>query len=58
MYSPTREQVRDFFFETWRKYRAGLPITGMESVGLDIALLHPEYHDFLSSPTKATLSCT
>ncbi|MDF3011092.1 MAG: hypothetical protein K0S03_1888, partial [Burkholderiales bacterium] len=25
MFSPTREQVRDMFFEAWRKYRAGVP---------------------------------
>ena len=48
MFNPTRDQVRDFFFETWRKYRAGLPVSGLESLGLDIVLLHPEYHDFLS----------
>jgi hypothetical protein len=48
MFDPTRGQVRDFFFETWRKYRAGLPLAGVEGVGLDIILLHPEYHAFLS----------
>ncbi len=47
MFDPSREQVREFFFETWRKYRAGLPIAGLESVALDIVLLHPEYHSFL-----------
>ena len=47
MFEPTREQARAFFFETWRKYRAGLPIAGLESVALDIVLLHPEYHGFL-----------
>jgi uncharacterized protein DUF1841 len=47
VFSPTREQVRDFFFETWRKYRAGSPLAGLEGLALDIVLLHPEYHAFL-----------
>ena len=48
MFEPTRDQVRDTFFEAWRKYRAGLPLAGIENLVLDIVLLHPEYHDFLS----------
>jgi hypothetical protein len=52
MFDPTRDQVRDFFFETWRKYRAGLPLVGVEGLGLDIILLHPEYHRFLEQIEK------
>lgn len=43
MFNPTRDQVRDFFFETWRKYRAGAPLEGLETVALQVLLLHPEY---------------
>ena len=52
MFQPSRDQVRDFFFETWRKYRAGLPLAGLENIGLDVMLLHPEYHDLLSAAEK------
>ena len=52
MFNPSRDQVRDFFFETWRKYRAGLPLAGLENIGLDVMLLHPEYHDLLSAAEK------
>ena len=53
MFDPSREQVRDLFFETWRKYRAGEPLAGgMESLVLDIVLLHPEYHEALSHPSR------
>jgi hypothetical protein len=52
MFNPSREQVRDFFFETWRKYRAGEPLAGLETVALDIALLHPEYHPVLDNPGR------
>ena len=52
MFEPSRDQVRNFFFETWRKYRAGMPLAGLENLGLDIMLLHPEYHDLLGKPEK------
>lgn len=52
MFNPTREQVRDFFFETWQKYRAGEPLAGLEGVALDIALLHPEYHAILDQSER------
>ena len=52
MFDPTREQVRDFFFETWRKYRAAEPLVGLESVALEVALLHPEYHALLERPER------
>jgi hypothetical protein len=52
MFNPTREQVREMFFGAWRKYRAGQPLVGIESLALDIILLHPEYHDALSAPAR------
>lgn len=36
------------FFETWRKYRAGEPLVGIETIVLDVILAHPEYHPILS----------
>lgn len=50
MYAPTRDQAREFFFSTWRKYRGGSPLTGLEATALDILLLHPEYHAILDDP--------
>jgi hypothetical protein len=52
MFEPSRDQVRDFFFETWRKYRAGMPLAGLETLGLEVMLLHPEYHEMLMHPDK------
>ena len=52
MFNPSREQVRDFFFETWRKYRTSEPLAGLETVALEIALLHPEYHPVLDHPDR------
>jgi Domain of unknown function (DUF1841) len=52
MFDPTREQVREFFFETWRKYGAGEPLSGMEALALEIVLLHPETHAVLGEPER------
>ena len=53
MFDPSRDQARGFFIETWRKYRAGLPLAGLEAVALDIILLHPEYHRVLEQRDEA-----
>jgi hypothetical protein len=49
MFDPSRDQVRAFFAETWRKYQAKVPLAGLEGMGLEILLLHPEYHAALAS---------
>ena len=52
MFDPTREQVRQTFFEAWRKYRAGAPLAGIETIALDVILAHPEYHAVLDRPER------
>ena len=52
MFNPSRDQVRDTFFEAWRKYRAGEPLAGIETLALDVILEHPEYHAMLSAPER------
>ena len=47
MYNPTRDQARDFFFESWAKYRAALPLSELERIAVEIVSLHPEYHALL-----------
>lgn len=52
MFNPSREQVRALFFETWRKYRGGETLAGMETIALGAVLLHPEYHRVLDAPER------
>jgi len=52
MFNPTREQVREMFFEAWRKYRAGEVLAGIETLALEVILAHPEYHAMLSEPGR------
>jgi len=52
VFDPSRDQARDFFFETWRKYRAREPLAGLETVVLQVILAHPEYHPALDDPER------
>ena len=47
MFNPSRDQARDFLFDAWRKFRATEPLTGMESMAVEVIALHPEYHAML-----------
>ena len=52
MFNPTRDEVRETFFAAWRKYRAGEPLVGIETIALQVMLLHPEYHQMLDHPQR------
>jgi hypothetical protein len=52
MFTPTRDEARRFFFDTWSKYHAGTPLTDLEKQVLDIILMHPEYHPTLDAPER------
>lgn len=52
MFNPSRDQVRQFFFDVWAKYRTGQPLAGAEQPALDAVLAHPEYHSILDHPDR------
>ena len=52
MFNPSRDQVRQFFFDTWAKYRTGQPLAGAEQPALQAILAHPEYHAMLGDPER------
>jgi hypothetical protein len=52
MYAPTRDQARQFLFETWRKYQAGEALSALERIAVEIELMHPEYHALLAAPER------
>ena len=53
MFNPTREQVRTFFCDAWRKHRERLILEGAEAVAADLITHHPEYHTLLEDPQAA-----
>ena len=52
MFDPTRDQVRHFFFDAWRKYREREVLAALENVAAGVILLHPEYHPVLDDPER------
>ncbi|MBL8415324.1 MAG: DUF1841 family protein [Propionivibrio sp.] len=49
MFNPSREQVRQFFCESWRKHRERLVLEGAEATAADLIEQHPEYHALLEN---------
>jgi hypothetical protein len=52
LFNPSRDQVREFFFEAWRKFGASEPLTPLEGMALQVMQLHPEYHHVLDAPER------
>jgi len=52
MFAPSREQARRFLFDTWRRFRAGEGLSGLERTALDAILMHPEYQPILDAPER------
>lgn len=50
LFTPTKDDVRRFFRETWRKHRAAELLTPIEALALDWIIEHPEYHGELAYP--------
>lgn len=49
LYQPTRDQARQFLFDTWDKYQQKESLTDLESIALEVILMHPEYHAILDA---------
>lgn len=55
MFNPSRDEVRQFFCNAWRKHRERAILEGAEVTAVDLILRHPEYHDLLESPETALI---
>jgi hypothetical protein len=53
MFNPTKDDVRRFFCEAWRKERAGEVVTPIEALAIARIRAHPEYHALLDDPERA-----
>jgi len=53
IFNPTREEVRRFFCDTWKKKTEGHILTPMEIIAGDWMVEHPEYHALLADPEGA-----
>ena len=50
LFNPSRDEVRQFFFDTWAKFRRQKPLTDLEAIALQVIHMHPEYHAVLDTP--------
>ena len=50
MFTPSRDEARRFLIDTWRKYRAGDSLSGLEQTAAQLIAMHPEYHPVLEMP--------
>ena len=53
MFNPSRDDVRRFFCEAWRKRSAGEIVSPLEATALAWVDRHPEYHALLADPQAA-----
>jgi hypothetical protein len=53
MFNPSRDEVRQFFCDTWRKHQGGDVLMPIEAAALKWILVHPEYHALLADPQRA-----
>lgn len=53
MFNPTRDQARQFLFETWRKRLAKELLTPLEDLTAQLIDKHPEYHALLADPERS-----
>ena len=52
MFNPSRDQVRQFFFDAWRKHRNRVVLAGLDNIAVGIMLQHPEHHPVLDDPER------
>lgn len=50
LFNPSRDEVRHFFFDAWRKYNLRQALTQLEGMAIEIIQMHPEYHHVLDAP--------
>ncbi|MDG1821389.1 MAG: DUF1841 family protein [Methylophilaceae bacterium] len=52
LFNPSRDEVRDFFFNSWAKFKQQQPLTDLEKMVLSVIQMHPEYHSILDKPEQ------
>ncbi len=52
LFNPSRDEVREFFFNAWAKCKAKKTLTDLEKLSLSVMHMHPEYHPILDAPDQ------
>ena len=51
-FNPSRDEARNFLFETWRKRRAGELLMPLEDLAAQLIEKHPEYFAIFEDPER------
>ena len=52
LFNPSRDEARNFLFESWRKRRVGELLTPLEDLATQLIAKHPEYFAVLEDPQQ------
>jgi hypothetical protein len=52
LFNPSRDQVRQFFFDIWRKFGEQQLLSQLEGIALQVMQMHTEYHAVLEAPQR------
>ena len=52
LFNPSRDEVRQFFFDAWAKFKQQNMLTELEKMAVGIMHMHPEYHAILDHPEQ------
>lgn len=52
IFNPSRDEVRDFFFNAWTKFKQAQPLSDLEKIAISVIQMHPEYHRILDTPER------
>lgn len=53
LFNPSRDEVRQFFFDAWAKFNQQQTLTPLEKMAVGIVHMHPEYHATLDHPEQS-----
>ncbi|CAG0993348.1 hypothetical protein MTYP_02404 [Methylophilaceae bacterium] len=52
LFNPSRDQVRQFFFDAWARFKLNQGLSDLETIALEVMHMHPEYHHVLDAPER------
>jgi hypothetical protein len=52
LFNPSRNEARNFLFESWRKHKARELLTPLEDLAAQLIAKHPEYFAVLENPQQ------
>jgi Domain of unknown function (DUF1841) len=47
LFGQSRDELRQVYFKTWKKYQDHLPLEPLEKIIAEVIVRHPEYHPLL-----------